>query len=680
MIRAILLCVVMLSVTLSLFAEDVTLSGTVKKTGAAAGLSGVNVSLAKVPLLSTITGADGKFTITGTTSLRTQPKQVQSFQFNLKGDGIIFFPVSGNAPGRIDLFSTSGRKIFSAQLVSGQEHRRSITLPELSSGINIMQITIGTRTLTRTLVRVANELFMKQGSLAGTASGAITLQKHAVAAVVDTLIATKSGFITKKVPIDVYTKSNITIEIEPEGDDSGSITNLSVRANPNSVLSAYVSWTTEKAATSKVQFGVGGMQWEIAHGEATTEHEVLVIGMRAKTEYRIRAISGLAEAETTFTTGTLPAHIPVAEVVMNDAARAQPGWTLMAVQRGNGEPNAMSNAPPTAVAYDSEGYPVWYFVNGNMNERGGAILADRTDKGVLMGPTLSHSPIEVDWAGNKLWSCSTPTCGGQQVSHHAGKLPNGDFMVQQDINMMSDHCWEQYTPGSDIPVHSICLSDAVTGSGMDWAHGNSITVDLDKDVAYISARWVGIIKMKYSTRERLWHLPASYATIHNTRYSPPANMTFVPPGSQFSDIHDPEIHDDGTILFFDNGGYTGRIEDGNPGNLHSRALEYAIDEEELTATLVWEWPGTFDVDEFYRTDYYVPFWGDADRLQNGNVLIAAGRSGSAPETPVSRVTEIAKDDGQVVWELRMPREQGADYGIYRAERVYPLPLVRPIGE
>jgi hypothetical protein len=409
---------------------------------------------------------------------------------------------------------------------------------------------------------------------------------------------------------------------------------------------------------------------------------VLVIGMHAKTKYKIRAISGKAQADTSYTTGTLPSHIPVAEVVMNDAARVQPGWTLMNVQRGDGQPNAQSNAPPTAVAYDLEGYPVWYFVNGTMNERGGAIVADRTDKGVLMGPTLSHSPIEVDWAGNKLWGCSTPTCGGQQISHHAGKLSNGDFMVQQDVNNMSDQCWEQYTPGNDKPVFKICLSDAVTGSGMDWAHGNSITIDLDQDVAYMSSRWVGLFKMKYSTKKRIWHLPASYATTHNTKYTPAANMTFVPPKSQFSDIHDPEIHDDGTILFFDNGGYTGRIEDGNPGNYHSRAVEYAIDEEKLTATLVWEWPGTFNVDEFYRTDYYVPFWGDADRLQNGNVLIAAGRTGSAAVTPVSRVTEVTKNDGKVVWELRLPRADGGnvDYSMYRAERVYPLPLVRPIGK
>jgi hypothetical protein len=49
---------------------------------------------------------------------------------------------------------------------------------------------------------------------------------------------------------------------------------------------------------------------------------------------------------------------------------------------------------------------------------------------------------------------------------------------------------------------------------------------------------------------------------------------------------------------------------------------------------------------------------------------------------VSRVTEVTKNDGKVVWELRLPRADGGnvDYSMYRAERVYPLPLVRPIGK
>jgi hypothetical protein len=148
------------------------------------------------------------------------------------------------------------------------------------------------------------------------------------------------------------------------------------------------------------------------------------------------------------------------------------------------------------------------------------------------------------------------------------------------------------------------------------------------------------------------------------------DMAFVPPTSQFMDIHDPEIHDDGTILFFDNDGFTFPIEDGNPQGRHTRAVEYQIDENAKTATLVWEWPGSFAVDAWYTTDLYVPFWGDADRLENGNVMITAGRRGTVAATPESRIIEVHKESGDVVWELLLPK----DHGVYRSERMVSLPL------
>ena len=76
------------------------------------------------------------------------------------------------------------------------------------------------------------------------------------------------------------------------------------------------------------------------------------------------------------------------------------------------------------------------------------------------------------------------------------------------------------------------------------------------------------------------------------------------------------------------------------------------------------------MDPWYRDTWYCPFWGDADRLPNGNYLITAGIRGPNSQ---SRVFEVTKD-GQVVWELKLP----LDFGVYRSERVSPPPLVRAL--
>ena len=469
------------------------------------------------------------------------------------------------------------------------------------------------------------------------------------------------------------------------GGEGGSvaISGLRVEPNPNSVLSAYVTWTTNAAAGSTVQFGEGQLEWEISDPEPVLDHRVLVIGMHADSTYQINAVSGNASQTTTFTTSSLPAYIPVGQVTVHDAARTQPGWTLMNVQKGDGNSFPTSDYPAMGVMYDSEGLPVWYYVDGTNPDFGGAISADLTDRGVLMGPVMGATggtvevPREVDFAGNTIWECQDLRCGASEgeLTHHAGKISNGDYDVvrwitEGDSMMGGDQVpiFDELGPNQER-VKSWALSDFVDRPAnpetSDWCHGNSMTVDIPNDAVYLSCRWMGLVKVTYNDPRLVWHLPASYNAAGM------GDMQFVPPESQFSDIHDPEIHDDGTILFFDNGGWDASMMPGpTTTEHHSRAVEYRIDEAAKTATLVWEFPGNYSVDSWYRNDWYQSFWGDADRLENGNVLITAGLRGTDTD---SRIFEVTKDDGQVVWELHL----GPDIGVYRSERITP-PLLKPI--
>jgi hypothetical protein len=146
------------------------------------------------------------------------------------------------------------------------------------------------------------------------------------------------------------------------------------------------------------------------------------------------------------------------------------------------------------------------------------------------------------------------------------------------------------------------------------------------------------------------------------------DFTYDPAASRFSDAHDPEIHADGTILFYDNGGYAGLT--GGTSSYHSRVLEYQVDEAKKTAKVVWEFPGTFAVDAWYKNSWYSPYWGDADRLANGNILITAPTKSASASTRFFEVTRA----GKVVWEIILP----ANNGSFRGQRLAPPPLVEPI--
>lgn len=219
-------------------AETVSLSGTVVKSGTTTGIAGVDVSLANIVDLSDTTDANGAFTLTGATPVQVSRPQTVPFQFHIRGTRVVFSHLpEGNLTGRLDIFSGNGKKTFSFPLSGLQNGRMSVMLPELSPGINIIRLVINGKSFTRTFVSLDNTLFLSNESPAPEQSGAFTMAKQAAAAVVDTVIASKSGYTTKKVPIGSYTEEDIVIEMDETGG-GGTCTRDALQAAVDSYITA----------------------------------------------------------------------------------------------------------------------------------------------------------------------------------------------------------------------------------------------------------------------------------------------------------------------------------------------------------------------------------------------------------------------------------------------------------
>lgn len=448
------------------------------------------------------------------------------------------------------------------------------------------------------------------------------------------------------------------------------VSDLTIEANPTISVSCYVNWTTSEPANSEVQFGVDGYEFRIVDSQEVTEHRVLVIGMHAETNYMLRAVSSNASntgsAEGTFMTGALPSGVPQVELVANQAESSQSGWTLLNVMVGTSG-GFGSSSPAILVMYDELGLPVWYFVNGTSNDSRGDVSVDLlSDGNILIGPAPGEGPRIIDLGGNVVWSGPMNAAGGAAMTHHAGQISNGNIVVLRDtaVGGITGTEAEEYDMAGN-KVWSWNLLDHITppqGASTDWCHGNSVSVDLEEDVAYVNCRYLGLFKVQRSgNQDIIWHMGGTQTP------DVPGDFTYPVSGSQYSDTHDPELHEDGTIIFYDNGGFAG-LQGGNANGFHSRVVEYAVDQTAKTATLTWEFPGDFNVDPWFKNDWYAAYWGDADVLANDNVLITIGLKAADLQ---SRVLEVTRD-GSIVWQIDFPANQG----IYRAERLSPPPLVQ----
>jgi hypothetical protein len=193
-------------------AQSVSLSGKVTKAGGTTGISAVKVSLTNLKTISTTTDADGAFTMSGASAVRLSGQSSASFRFIIKDNCLHFTPISGKDIGSMALFSSDGKELFSIDLRGNPNKQRTISLPELKSGINILRISMGGVTYSYSLLSVGNQQFLINGSSTQAVGTKVALMK--LNAVVDTLVASKSGYKTVKTPLDSYNKQDIAIQMD----------------------------------------------------------------------------------------------------------------------------------------------------------------------------------------------------------------------------------------------------------------------------------------------------------------------------------------------------------------------------------------------------------------------------------------------------------------------------------
>lgn len=211
-----LLVVLAQGATLHAAPSVVRLSGTVVKSGGAA-LAGVSLSLKGATGVVATSAADGKFLLSlGSTGARgLSSRSGFPLGFELGARGLAISSKTEIVRCVLDIVSPSGRLVRSEDLSGAGSATRVVPVSAFAPGINIVRIRVEDIVYAGSVLRVGDRLVLKEGPVA---SGALPLAQtslgRSAAAAVDTLIATKTGFVEKRTPIAAYIDSNLTIALD----------------------------------------------------------------------------------------------------------------------------------------------------------------------------------------------------------------------------------------------------------------------------------------------------------------------------------------------------------------------------------------------------------------------------------------------------------------------------------
>ena len=269
--------------------------------------------------------------------------------------------------------------------------------------------------------------------------------------------------------------------------------------------------------------------------------------------------------------------------------------------------------------------------------------------------TLRHGPrVILDANLNEIGRFEVQSPLTQTDFHDFQILPNGNYVflsyndVVRNGEKIIDAVVQIVDPITSTEVFRWDSKDFLTRSDAyvdapDYAHINALSVDTDGNYLLSLRGTSSIVKIDATTADVIWTLGGKNS-----------DFEIIDPLGGFIGQHAASRTAGGNILLFDNGYEDPNREEGGLPQFQTRAnvtraAEYALDEVNSTATLVWsyELPG--------QTAFAT---GMAQHLANGNTFVGWGLG------PYTLATEVNRD-GKVVFEIVARNANGRTPNHYR---------------
>jgi hypothetical protein len=422
------------------------------------------------------------------------------------------------------------------------------------------------------------------------------------------------------------------------------VTAVAAAANPNNVLSSVITFQTVGGDSARVVSTSAGDTPPPTPYVPIVGHSgrVVTLGLLPNTTYnQILQVVGpgghVATDTVHVTTAPLPTYVQGAALTYVGAPSG--GYTLV----------SPIFTPDTGIilVFDSAGRVRWYRTfpglvgteskqqplnndytimlmpstslgfEGQLFGAASGVAVEVTPEGDSVAAYQSPSQFGIDT--HELWLTGSPGAGimaqfyvyearpGSEASlgGPASTTIYGHHLLRMDAKgtvLFDWNGWDHYSIADWIEPTGVNPPD-------DFDHPNSLDFDLDSNYI-VSFRAMGAIdKIDRRTGAIIWQLGGRLNQF---------TMSGDPLGA-FSGQHCVRVLPNGHLLMFDNGL-------GRPA-FNSRAVEYAIDEQAHTATMVWQYlpaPSLFSL-----------IVGSVQRLENGNTVVEFGTTGLIDEVDAS---------------------------------------------